>query len=133
MYVGGFGGVIFTVSSQQVLTFKNLQRKTKSRWHTHEILGATSKLEYIGTEPISVSFEVQLLKQLGADVVENLKTLRECCSKGIADYLVLGGEVISLFVLESVEEGDYYFSGNNEPFMCNVKLSLREYCPTGDF
>ena len=133
MYIGGFAGIIFSVSSQQVLTFKNLSRKAKARYHTHDILGATSKLEFVGTEPINITLEIQLLKQLGAPVQQVLQTLREVTAAGIADYLIIGNENLGLFVIETVEEGDYFWDGKGEPFMATVKLTLKQYSPIGDF
>ena len=133
MYIGGFAGIIFSVSSQQVLTFKNLTRKLQHKFHTHEILNGAAKLESLGVQPISISLEIQLLKQLGANVGETLKTLREACSQGLADYLIICNENIGLFVIETLEEGDYFWDGKGEPFMATVKLTLKQYSPIGDF
>ena len=133
MQVGSFCGILFQVSTRQVLTFKNLSRKAKARYHTHDILGATSKLEFVGTEPINITLEIQLLKQLGAPVQQVLETLREVTAAGIADYLIIGNENIGLFVIETVEESDYVFDGKGEVFMATVKLTLKQYSPIGDF
>ena len=133
MYIGGFAGIIFSVSSQQVLTFKNLTRKLQHKFHTHEILNGAAKLESLGVQPISISLEIQLLKQLGANVGETLKTLREACSQGLADYLIICNENIGLFVIETLEEGDYFWDGKGEVFMATAKLTLKQYNVVGDF
>ena len=133
MYIGGFAGIIFSVSSQQVLTFKNLTRKLQHKFHTHEIINGAAKLESLGVQPISISLEIQLLKQLGADVKQVLETLREACSQGLADYLILGKENAGLFVITDLDEGDYVFDGKGEVFMATVKLTLKQYNVVGDY
>ena len=133
MYIGSFGGVIFSVSSSQILTIKNFKRTTKAKFQTHDILGATSKLEFVGTEPISINFEIQISAMLGAPVKETLETLREVCANGLVDNLIVGGEVVGLFVLETLDESEIITDGRGKPISVTVQLNLRGYNPIGDF
>lgn len=133
MYVGSFGGVIFRVSYQQVLTFSEMQRKLKANFTEHKILGKTAKLEYTGIAPVEISFKVKVFESFGIDVKSTLNNLREVCKNGLADYLIIGGENLGLYVLESLEETVLYTDGHGRTVAADVKLSLKEYNAVGDF
>jgi phage protein U len=132
-YIGSFGGVLFTVSSNQILTINKLTRKTKHNFAEHKIFGMTAKLESVGLEPVEIKFEIQLLESLGVNVQESLKFLRETCAKGLVDYLTLGGEVIGEFVLEELDEETIYTDGRGKPICVTTQLTLKQYNSVGDF
>lgn len=133
MYIGSFGGVIFTVSAAQVLTFQNMTRRTKHIFAEHKILNKVSKLESVGIEPIEFTFNVRLMKSLGVNVQECLNMWRETCRLALWDYLIIGGENLGLYVLESVEEEIIHTNGRGVPIDVNCKLQIKEYNFVGDF
>ena len=132
-YIGSFGGCIFQVSPQQILTFSKMQRKTKAIFSEHKILGSTSKLEFTGVEPVEFQFEIQMLQSLGVNPETELKMLREVCQKGLADYLIIGGENLGLYVLETIDEEVLHTNASGVTIAANVKISLKEYNFVGDY
>ena len=133
MYIGSFGGVVFTVSYQQVLTFQKMTRKTKHNFSEHKIIGKVSKLESVGIEPIEFSLSVRLVESLGVNVKESLKKWRDFCRNADCDYFIIGGESYGLYVLESVDEEIEHTDGRGVPIDVDCKLQIKEYNYVGDY
>lgn len=125
--IGSFGETTFKVSSNEVKTFRDMTRTTKSRFAKHDLLLQKPQLEFLGQDLTEITFKVQLLKDLCADVAYEADKLRWYCEKG-ADYaLVIGGEVIGRFVVEQVHETLQVISGNGEIIVEELELTLKEY------
>lgn len=125
--IGSFGETTFKVSSQEIKTFRDMIRTTKSRFAKHDLLLQKPKLEFIGQDLTEITFKVQLLKDLCLDVAYEADKMRWMCEKG-GDYaLVIGSEVIGRFVLEQVRETLQIVSGNGEIIVEELELTLKEY------
>ena len=127
MKIGAFNTLCFEVSNFKVETFKNFQQSIKHRYAEHQILNKVSKLESVGIEPQTLSLEVMLYKALGAEPKTEIAKLKQLCEDGIADFLIIGSEVISVFVIESVEVSGEVFNNAGDLILANVKLNFKEY------
>lgn len=59
--IGNLGDLItFEVSSDKVLTYRNMQRTTNGRWANHEIIGRKPIAEFLGPGLASLSIDIYL-------------------------------------------------------------------------
>lgn len=90
MQVGCFGKVIYAVSDQTVRTIRNLQWTNSARLGAHSIHMGETRLEFTGVDKASISYEMQLLKVLGVEPMEELSKLLTYLRTGYQDYWIMG-------------------------------------------
>ena len=110
--IGSFAGISFSVSESRVQTFSEMTRETASRWNTHEVIGAKPKQEFLGPDLDSMSFS---------------KRLRQFCSDGEVDNLIIGGQNFGEYLIESVSETYNVVNNRGEIVQASVDVSLKEY------
>lgn len=89
--IGSYAGISFTVSEDKVQTFQEMSRETAARWNTHEVIGAKPKQEFLGPDLDSMTFTMQLSAWRGVSPLQLAERLRQFCSKGEYDNLIVGG------------------------------------------
>lgn len=126
--VGAYGDVIFEVSTLKVETLRNMKRKARARYATHEIVGRKSVLEYIGLEPDEITFEMQLNESLGVDVQKEQSKLLSMLRSGEANYLILGTHAYGEYkwVISDLEMEHEYADRAGEPMVMTVSVTLKE-------
>jgi phage protein U len=125
--VGSFGLVVFQVSEHALALVRNVQRKTSVRIEEHQVVGAKPRLEFIAPELDQTSFKVFWTATFGVNPRLEISKLRELCSAGSAQYLILGGENFGRHVLLEVTE-DWKRSGpDGAPIAAEVSLNFKEY------
>lgn len=108
-------------------TFAEMSRETSARWSAHEVIGAKPKQEFLGPDLGGVSFTMHLAAWRGVSPIRLAEQLREFCSNGEYDNLILGGRNMGKYLIESVGETYGVVTGRGEILSADVDVSLKEY------
>ncbi len=129
--IGVLGDITFKTSFDGVklesLNFKNFKSKNSSNFEEHKRRGSKPLLEFIDTSTTDLSFDILLLKTLGANPLELLKKIKVYVETGeVLDFL-LGEEVLGSFFIASYDSNLEYISNRGVIDKVEVSLTLREY------
>lgn len=126
--VGSFGSIVFQVSEEVLALVSGVQRKTAVRVEEHQVVGEKPRLEFIAPELDETTFTVFWHRGFGLNPRTEIRKLRELCSAGVTQHLILGGENFGKYMLLDVTE-DWGKSGpNGSPLTARASLTLKEYC-----
>lgn len=124
--VGGYGPVLFEVSSELVRTWKTLSRTRKAKHQTHEVTDGKQVLQHIGLEldtcDLTVAFDANFV-----DPRAELQRLDELLEAGDPHALLLGDTVEGRFVLASYTETRKHTDGFGMILWTEVQLKLKEW------
>ena len=125
--IGMFGPLPFYCSQESILTFKDMARSSKMRFAKHDVIGKKPVLEKIGEDLRTVSFSMRLDSSLlhipvAAAILLYTKLLEE----GKAQTLIIGGEIMGKYVIESIEENRKFFTGLGVCIGAELTFSLME-------
>ncbi len=76
MYIGCFGAVAFTVSSETVQTFQKMNWSSKANYHQHKVHGMDAVAEFTGYDKDKLTFEMELNSWLGCNPRRALNQLQ---------------------------------------------------------
>ena len=124
--LGMFGAVVFTCSSVQVMTFKDLQVQRTARFAMHNVLGQKPMPEYIGPDATTVTFNIQLRNQYNSPPNVYLPILQTILETGKAQTLILGSDYFGDYILEGFTENRLYHTGLGVCIGADVTLNLKE-------
>lgn len=132
MPIGSIGPIVFEVSSRKVRTFKGLKRTTKARYASHDVIGSTPILEFIGPDGEELTFTMQFSAVWGVNPQEETQKIRELCIKGTAEYFVLCNMTVgeNPWVIESVSESVDVVDNNGRIIASQIDVTLKEYVPS---
>lgn len=127
--IGSFGDIIFEVSDDKILTFKDYNRKGSSRWNQYEIIGNKPKSDFDGPGLEEISISILLKVELGVSPSEQLEIIRNMKDTGKPALLILGNKPISpnYWVITDMEENDHIIDNRGNILKADVTLSLMEY------
>ena len=120
--IGSYAGISFTVSEDKVQTFQEMSRETAARWNTHEVIGAKPKQEFLGPDLDSMTFTMQLSAWRGVSPLQLAERLRQFCSKGEYDNLIVGGRNFGKYLIESVSETYHTVTNRGEVVQASVDV-----------
>lgn len=86
--------ILTSLNDTRVMTFNDLQRRTRARTATHDLINRQSVTEFIGEDAETISLDIKLVRQLGVNPEEEARRVRDYVKSGYVDYLIIGGEVI---------------------------------------
>ncbi len=93
--LGSFGKtIVFSVSANRALPFKNMKREVAGRWKEHEIVGKKPKAEFCGPDVQEIKMTITLSAEHGVKPRQTMDAIAKACEKGTTDYLVVGGKVV---------------------------------------
>ncbi len=124
--IGVFGDIPFVCSQSLVLTFRDLSRKNSTKWARHEVLGRKPVLEWIGENADEVSFRIRFDQSLNAPPLAGLTALKALMETHEPQILIIGGEYLGKFVIESVDEERRYHSGAGICIVAEADITLTE-------
>ncbi len=129
--IGSLGDIVFTVTTDEVRTFRDYKRSTKARFTTHEIIGKKPLIEFIAPDGEEITFAMQFHVGLGVSPAEETAKLRELCEKGEPMYLIFGNEAVGahMWVIESVGESAERVDHGGRILVTQVEITLKEYLP----
>ena len=86
-------------------------------------------LEFIGAGLGEINFTMIFNESLGVDPAEEAQRVRDLCAYGVADYLIIGNEVIGdyMWIIDSVGEEVQAFDGNGQIIVSSINVKLKEY------
>lgn len=129
MYIGYMGDIVFSVSASHMLTPSNFGRESEARWAEHGLLLRKPVSQFGGPGLEKLSFDIILDADHGIKPDEQLKKLRKMRDTGAVFPLVIGGKPVTqnYWRLDSVKEGNCYWTPNGKLQQCIASLQLTEY------
>lgn len=125
--VGIMGQLPFVCSRDFVLTFNNLSREQSIRWAKHDVIGKKPVLEYVGDELKKVSMTIRFDKSLGVPPTVGLDRLQRMLENRQYKTLIIGGEYLGRYLLESITETRKMHDGAGVCIVAEASISLIEY------
>ena len=134
MYIGYMGDIVFICSADYMLTPSNYARESSGRWSEHELLMRKPVSQFGGPGLEKLSFDILLDAGHGIDPDKQLQKLRKMRDTGAVFPLVIGGKPVSQssWRLDSLKEGEHYFTAMGELQQCKVSVQLTEYMDAND-
>lgn len=130
MAIGTLGSkIIFEVSDETVLTFRNMTREVKGRWAEHEVAGAKPKPEFLGPANQVITIPVTLSAAMGVRPREVLEAVEDMVEAGTAEYLIIGTRPVGKnpFRLTGASETWDKVYNRGELAKATVTITLEEY------
>lgn len=129
MYIGYMGDIVFSVSANHMLTPTNYARESEARWTEHGLLLRKPVSQFGGPGLEKLSFDVILDADHGISPEKQLKKLRKMRDTGAVFPLVIGGKPVTqnYWRLDSLKEGNCYWTPDGKIQQCIASLSLTEY------
>ena len=128
--IGSFGQLFFKVSQKKVLTFNNLTRTNSVRWAKHEVIGGKPIHEFVGFDSSKVSFTIRFdISPIfgGVPPQKGLDRLKRMMENRMYKTLIIGGEYLGRYVIESIEEERKYHARNGVCLVAVATVNLVEY------
>lgn len=88
--VGCLGDIVFTVSDQVVRTLENWKWSGAARYAVHNRHAGNALTEFIGLDPDKITFDIQLLIEMGVDPMEEITKLWNYERRGVPLPLTVG-------------------------------------------
>lgn len=128
--IGNFGEtIVFSVSSNKILTPKDIKRSVSARWEQHKILGKAPKAEFIGQNAPETTMTVVLSAECGVKPRAMLGTIEKAIKNGTVDWLVIGGKFVGgrkMYISSCSETWDEIWN-KGELVRATVNLTFVEY------
>ena len=120
MYIGYMGDIVFSVSVWRMITPTNYE---------HDLLLRKPVSQFGGPGLEKLSFSIILDADHGVSPALQLKKLRKMRDTGAVFPLVIGGRPVTQnsWRLDSVKEGNCYWTPDGQLQQCIAQLSLTEY------
>lgn len=130
--IGQLGDIEFEVSSDKVLTFDGLSRKSSARYAYHSRQGMKELGEFLGPSLEEISMTISLSVTGNINPNEEIKRLRELLISGEAVLFILNGEVQGdgHWCVTSVSESHKLVDAQGRTLAADVQISLKEYLKT---
>lgn len=125
--IGSLGELPFICSQDKVRTFSELTRSTSVRWAKHDLIGQKPLLEYVGEDLSSVSLKVRFDVSLGIAPAEGLDRLQRMMQNKLYKTLIVGGENLGRYVIESIEEERKFHAGDGLLLVAEATINLTEW------
>ena len=127
--IGCLGDIIFTVSSEQIETFKNMQWSGSARYSKHKRHLSNSLTEFTGVDPDAMSFDMTLSAYLGVDTMAELVKIWTYERKGQPLPLVIGEKAYGKYrwCIEDHKIKMEHYDKTGNLSGATVSVSLLEY------
>ena len=125
--IGTLGELPFVCSRKRVLTFSELSRDHSARWAKHDIIGKKPILEYVGPDLSSVSLSIRFDVSLGVPPAVGLLRLKKMLDNRKYKTLIIGGEYLGRYVIESISEVRKHHTGKGVCTVATATIQLTEW------
>lgn len=125
--IGTLGELSFYCSSKKVRTFSNLSRSHEARWATHEVIGKKPVVEFVGEGLAKVSLSIRFDVSLGILPKEGLDRLKRMLENRQYKTLIIGGEYLGRYVIESISEERLHHDGKGNCLVASATMNLLEW------
>lgn len=124
--IGTLGTMPFSCAQGFVNTFHAMSRDLGERYGEHNVIGKKPVLEHVGPELVSIKLGMRFDSSLGAAPSLCMKLLKTMMESGMPHMLIVGGEYLGRFVIESISEDRRHWSGMGVCMVAEVSVSLKE-------
>ena len=128
--LGSWGkDLVFSVSSDKVLTFKKLNREVSARWASHTPTFGKPKREFLGADLETITLDITLNAFLGVNITKTIKKLESALKVGRANYIVIGGKRIANYKFNLTKISEAYNVVYRDGFIseADITLTFTEY------
>lgn len=125
--IGALGSLPFVCAYGKVLTFHDLSVERGTKWAQHEVIGQKPVLEWTGEELIKISLSIRFDSSLGVPPLVGLTHLKKMMENHKYKSLVIGGEYLGRFVIESISEERKFHTGVGICTLATAQINLIEY------
>ena len=127
--IGCLGDIVFSVSSELIETFNNMQWSGSARWSTHDRHLSNALTEFTGIEPDKVSFDMRVSVDLGIEPMTEIAKIWTHERKGTPLSLIIGEKYYGKhkWAIESHSVKLETFDENGNLSGAAISLKLLEY------
>lgn len=125
--IGTLGGVVFSVSTNQVKTFDDLKRSGSAKYASHNRHLKDTLLEFTGNDPDKITFSMALSTFLGVDPQAEISSLQAAKRAGRIMHLVIGRQSYGNWVITSLSTDYDRIDNKGNVLIANVNISLTAY------
>ena len=129
MIVGALGGLAFEVSPNAVKTARSISYKGSARYTAHSRHLGKGLVEYTGSDPETLSFQIRVSKFLGDSPISSITLLRSYDNNGTVVPFVLGKKSYGSYrwIVKSFEiKGEEYDKKGNM-IGADISVTIVEY------
>lgn len=130
MQIGNLGKlIVFEVSGDKVLTFKNMTQTVKGRWTTHAIIGNKPVSEFLGAGQRIISLPIFLSVNHGVRPRSTIEKIEKAIENGTPYSFVIGGSKVGShqWVITEMSETWDEIIKDGRLASANLTLTLAEY------
>ena len=129
MRIGCLGDIAFEITSDKLFTPGNMKRTGKARYSSHQLHGRKALTEFVGVDPETFTFDMQLSSYLGVNVDSELEKLRAYMNSGKTLPLVIGRKSYGEYrwVITAFTANVKHTDGNGNTIYATVSVTLQEY------
>ena len=130
MKVGALGNsLIFRVSDEKVLTFKNMKREVTGNWGSMERIGQKPLPNFQGPALQTITMEIKLDALLGIKPRKIIQKIENMVETGQAEILIIGQKRIgkNQWVITKSSEAWDTVMQKGELLRATLSLTLQEY------
>lgn len=125
--LGSLGELPFVCSMNKVRTFSDLSRELSVRWAKHDLIGQKPVLEFVGEDLSAVSLKMRFDVSLGTAPKDGLDRLKRMMENKLCKTLIIGGENLGRYVIESISEERKYHAGDGLCLVAEATVNLTEW------
>ena len=125
MAIGNFGtDIVFEVSSNKILTFKNYSETIGSRWADHAVQGSKPRSEFLGAELMTVNMTVERSAAHGVSPWQTREKIKTAIINGALYSLVIGGKQVSPNLFKIISAQDTFDQVLNDGKILKITMNL---------
>lgn len=127
--LGILGKLTFETSSNRMLTFKDLEVSSQTRYGQHDTLQGKPKLEFTGEGLDEIKLKLYWRIEDKVNPTQEIKPLEEQREKGEVISFVLGGEKVGsgFYIIESINKAPKRIDNKGNILAEGFDISLKEY------
>lgn len=125
--IGSLGGIVFSVSANQIKTFDGLKLSSSAKYSSHNRHLKDTLLEFTGNDAEKISFSMVLSVFLGVNPKDEISKLKAAKRTGQIMHLVIGRQSYGNWVITSLSFDYDRIDNKGNVLIANVSVSLTEY------
>lgn len=128
--IGNLGSlIVFEVSMDKALTFKNMTQSVKGRWTVQNPILGKPYSEFLGPGQRTLSLSILLTAMHGVQPRETIERIEAAVEGGIPYKLVIGGKMVGNYqwVITDMSEAWEKIIQGGKLVSANLTLNLAEY------
>lgn len=128
--IGNLGKlIVFEVSSDKVLTFRNMTQTVTGRWATHSVIGGKPVSEFLGAGQRSGNLTISLNVNHGVRPRSTIENIEKAVENGTPFSFVVGGKKVgsNQWVITNMSETWDKIIKDGVLVSASITITLAEY------